>query len=82
MNGATVRITLNGRPFEVEEGCSVAAAVARLGVPFRHSVRGEPRMPLCGMGVCFECRVCIDGVAGQRACMVPVRAGMQVTTDG
>jgi len=45
-------------------------------------VRGEPRLPLCGMGVCFECRVCIDGVAEQRACMLPVRTGMQVTTDG
>ena len=82
MNGTMIRITVNGQPVEVEEGCSVAAAVARLGVPFRRSPRGEPRMPLCGMGVCFECRVCIDGIAGQRACMLPVRTGMQVTTDG
>ncbi|MDE2279850.1 MAG: (2Fe-2S)-binding protein [Xanthomonadaceae bacterium] len=81
MNGATIRITVNGQPVDVEAGCSVAAAVARLGTPFRRSVRGEPRMPLCGMGACFECRVCIDGVAEQRACMVTVRAGMQVTTD-
>jgi sarcosine oxidase subunit alpha len=34
------------------------------------------------MGVCFECRVSIDGVAQQRACMIPARAGMQVRTDG
>ncbi|MBD8874006.1 (2Fe-2S)-binding protein [Rhodanobacter sp. DHB23] len=82
MNDATVRITVNGQPVEVAEGCSVAAAIARLGVPFRRSVRGEPRQPLCGMGVCFECRVCIDGVAGQRACMLQARTGMQVVTDG
>lgn len=82
MNGATIRITVDGQSVEAEEGCSVAAAIARLGVPFRRSVRGEPRMPLCGMGVCFECRVRIDGVAGQRACMLTVRAGMQVITDG
>lgn len=34
------------------------------------------------MGVCFECRVRIDGVAQLRACMTPAREGMQVRTDG
>ena len=36
---------------------------------FRKSVRGEPRGPLCGMGICFECRV--DGAPDphQRTCM-------------
>jgi sarcosine oxidase subunit alpha len=40
-----------------------------------------PRAPLCGMGVCFECRVQVDGVAHVRACMTPVSDGMQVVTD-
>jgi sarcosine oxidase subunit alpha len=33
------------------------------------------------MGVCFECRMRIDGVAQQRACLVVVRDGMEVVTD-
>lgn len=76
-----MHLLVNGQPVEVVEGSSVAAAIAQLGVPFRRSVRGEWRAPLCGMGVCFECRVRIDGVAQQRSCMLPAREGMQVSTD-
>lgn len=81
MSTALVRLTVNGNAVEVPVGSSVAAAVARLGVPFRRSVDGQPRAPFCGMGVCFECRVCIDGMLQQRACMIPARDGMRVLTD-
>ncbi len=40
------------------------------GKPFRTSVTGEPRAPLCGMGVCMECRATVDGVPHQRTCQV------------
>jgi predicted molibdopterin-dependent oxidoreductase YjgC len=36
----------------------------------------------CGMGVCQECRVTVDGVPDRRACMTDVRDGMEVVTDG
>ena len=79
---ACVRLMVNGQWVQVPEGASVAAAVAQLAsVHFRRSVSGEPRAPACGMGVCFECRVRIDGAPHQRACMTPARAGMQVSTD-
>lgn len=78
---APVRIKVNGHPVEVPEGSSVAAAIARAGQPFRRSLGGQRRFPLCGMGVCFECRASIDGVAQQQTCMVPVREGMEVDTD-
>ncbi|GLQ88599.1 (2Fe-2S)-binding protein [Dyella flagellata] len=76
-----VRIAINGQALDVPAGISVAAAIARLQWPFRRSPRGQARAAFCGMGVCFECRVRIDGIAQQRACMVPVREGMQVMTD-
>lgn len=79
---APTHITLNGTVVAVPEGISLAAAIAHAGQPFRRSVSGHRRAPLCGMGACFECRVCIDGMAHQRACMVPVREGMRVDTDG
>jgi len=81
MSGERVSVQVNGIAVEIVSGSSVAAAIAWLGVPGRRSVSGQWRAPLCGMGVCFECRVSIDGVAQQRACMVPVREGMQVRTD-
>ena len=44
------------------------------------SVTGEPRGPLCGMGICFECRATIDGMPHQRSCQILCAAGMEVRT--
>ncbi|MBV6787218.1 2Fe-2S iron-sulfur cluster-binding protein [Xanthomonas campestris pv. olitorii] len=79
---ATVRLQVDGRMVEVPAGASVAAAVAQVTLQFRQSSSGQARAPLCGMGVCFECRVRIDGVGQQRACLVDACDGMQVRTDG
>lgn len=76
-----VKLSVNGQPVEVPVGASVAAAVAQVATQFRRSVTHTPRAPLCGMGVCFECRVQVDGVAHVRACMTVVTEGMQVVTD-
>ena len=77
-----MKITVNGKPVEVSNGTMVSAAVTRAGVTaFRRSVTGEPRGPLCGMGICFECRVTVDGRPHVRSCQVPCRAGMEVRTD-
>jgi sarcosine oxidase subunit alpha len=78
----TVRIVVNGAPRDVPGDISLAAALLNAGyTAFRHSVSGEPRSPVCGMGSCFECRVTIDGMQGRRACLEPVRDGMQVDLD-
>jgi predicted molibdopterin-dependent oxidoreductase YjgC len=77
-----VLISIDGKPFDAEEGASVAAAVLMSGTTaFRHSVTGEPRAPLCGMGICFECRLTIDGVAHARSCQIEVREGMEIRTS-
>lgn len=81
MKPATVSLTINGKAVQVPAGISVAAAIARAGAPFRHALAGPRRAPFCGMGVCFECRVRIDGRAQQRSCMLPVRDGMRVESD-
>ncbi|UYB50872.1 (2Fe-2S)-binding protein [Xanthomonas sp. AM6] len=82
MSAPTLRLQVNGQSLEVLAGSSVAAAVAQVAVHFRRSRSGQPRAPLCGMGVCSECRVRIDGVGQLRACVTPARDGMQVWTDG
>jgi sarcosine oxidase subunit alpha len=77
-----IEIVVNGRVVRSLAGSTVAAALLGAGVStFRRSVRGDPRGPLCGMGICYECRVTIDGVPQQRACLVPITTGMTVTTD-
>lgn len=77
---ATVTLVVDGRPVAVEAGLSVAAALARAGDGItRTSVSGMARAPLCGMGVCQECRVDIDG-RRMLACQTTCRDGMTVTT--
>ncbi|MBX9400461.1 (2Fe-2S)-binding protein [Lysobacter sp. BMK333-48F3] len=78
---APLRLWINEVAVEVPAGANVAAAVARAGAHFRRSCGGQPRAPLCGMGVCFECRVEIDGVAHRRACLTLARDGMRVRCD-
>ena len=78
-----VTISVNGKAVSVPPGTLLAAAVAQAGVSsFRTSVHGEPRGPLCGMGVCFECCVTINGKAYSRSCLTLCEEGMEVRTDG
>jgi predicted molibdopterin-dependent oxidoreductase YjgC len=74
-------IEVDGRLISAEAGQTVAAALIGAGiVVFRHTPAGAPRGLFCGMGVCFDCLVTVDGLAEQRACMTPVQRGMRVQT--
>ncbi len=76
-----ISITINGVELSVKRGTTVAAAVLIAGeTAFRRSVSDEPRGPLCGMGICYECRVSINGEPHARSCQIPCRAGMNVVT--
>lgn len=81
MTSRAVTVTIDGRRVSVAAGASVAVALLDADVVrFRRSVRGEPRGPVCGMGICYECRVTIDGAAHQRACLVDCEEGMVIET--
>lgn len=76
-----ISITVNDQILVVNPGISVAAAIALSGSPVtRISVSGQARAPVCGMGICMECRVTIDGQAQQLACQTLCLDGMQITT--
>ena len=78
---STFEFVVDGKPQRATAGSSVAAALLNAGIwQMRHAVDGAPRAPLCGMGICYECRVTIDGEAHRRACLVPVAEGMIVQT--
>lgn len=77
-----ITLNVNGRSVSVPPRSMVAAAVMQSGVTtFRRSVTGEARGPLCGMGICFECRVNVNGVAHVRSCQTLCENGMDVRTD-
>ena len=82
MAKSTVQLRINGHLVRVAAGTSVAAAILDAGeANFRRSASGQPRGPLCGMGICYECRVTIDGRSQSRSCQIPCREGMKVVTQ-
>lgn len=71
-------LVLDGRALRVAEGTTVAAALVLAGDGCsRTSISGQRRAPLCGMGICQECRVTIDGRL-RLACQTLCHDGMQV----
>ena len=81
---ATVDVTVDGETVQAYPGETVATVLLATGrQTFRQTDHlHAPRGLFCGMGVCFDCLVTIDGQANVRACMTPVRAGMVIETVG
>lgn len=75
-----VEFHFNGMTYEGYENEPVAAALLANGVRTLRvqEEKGTPRGIYCNIGHCFECRVTIDGKEGQRACLTPVRQGMNI----
>lgn len=72
-------IHVDGRRIAVRAGQSIAAALLQNGiVALRTTRRGKPRGLFCGIGMCFDCIVDLDGRRGVRACLEPVRDGMSI----
>lgn len=73
---------MDGVPCRAIEGETIAAALIASGYrSFKRDRYGRRRGFSCGIGVCFECEVSIDGAAPERACMTKARAGMRVTSS-
>jgi predicted molibdopterin-dependent oxidoreductase YjgC len=77
-------VHVDGQAVPAFAGESVATVLLALGrQTFRHTDKHHaPRGLFCGMGVCFDCLVTIDGVENVRACMTPVKEGMVIETGG
>lgn len=76
-----IPITINGNPHTIDAGSTVAVAIAIAELPCRTSVTGTPRGALCAMGICFECRATVNGVAHRRTCQILCEPGMDILTQ-
>jgi D-hydroxyproline dehydrogenase subunit gamma len=77
--GEAVELMVDGRPVIGHEGESIAAVLFAEGHLATRTTRGgAPRGVFCGMGVCFDCLVVVDGIPNTRACVTWVREGMDV----
>jgi predicted molibdopterin-dependent oxidoreductase YjgC len=73
----------DGSPVPFTEGQTVGAALWACGIRSWRTTRfgGRPRGLFCGIGVCFDCLVEIDGRADRRACLEPAADGLVVRTQ-
>lgn len=80
--GAAIEATLDGEKLVSYEGETIAASLVGGGIlALRSTVRrGDLRGMYCGIGLCHECLVTVDGVPNVRACLTPVRDGMRIET--
>ena len=78
--GPPITFTVDGEPLQAWPGQTIAAALHANGRRLFRRTRlgGRPRGLYCGMGVCFDCVVKVDGETA-RACMRFVAEGIQVT---
>jgi len=73
-------IFFQGEQVPARPGESVAAALVGSGhYACRETHGGTKRGLFCGMGLCNECALTIDGVPGRLACMEKVLPGMAVS---
>lgn len=79
----THQMTFRGAAVAAQPGQSVAAALVAAGITDWRTTRngGRPRGLFCGIGVCFDCLITVDGVPDQRACLVTAADGMRLGDD-
>ena len=78
-----VTITVDGSEVRGVAGQSIGGVLlagGRLGFR-RTSAHDRPRGVFCGIGVCFDCLVVVNGVEDVRACQRKARDGDVVTTQ-
>lgn len=75
-------LTFDGHSVTARPGQSLAAALTEAGRrALRQTVSGGSRGMFCGMGVCQDCLVTVDGVPNRRACMTMAEPGQRVQTQ-
>ena len=78
-----VTIVVNGKDVPAYIGETLLAALIASGYKQLKTspVLKEKRGGLCGMGVCYECLVTVDGESNIRACMTDIRQGMVIEIE-
>lgn len=80
---AAFTVFFDGRPVQSTPGHTIAATLWQAGILCWRRTRttGEPRGVFCGIGVCFDCLVTVNGRPNQRACLLPAQPGDVITTQ-
>ncbi|GAA1061150.1 (2Fe-2S)-binding protein [Agromyces bracchium] len=63
-----IRITVDGEPVQGREGQTIAGVLVGAGRTAWRTAQTGGRGVFCGIGVCHDCLVSVNGVEGVRAC--------------
>ena len=78
----TFQIQFDGEILSAVHGQTIAEVLlANQKLIFRKTPKSIPRGPFCGMGVCYECRMIVDGVPNVRTCTTEATPGCRVETQ-
>ena len=83
MSEEAFTITYDGQPLPVVAGQTVAAALIASGhIGWRQTrEHRSPRGLFCGIGVCFDCLITLNGTRSVRACLVSAEPGDVVSSQ-
>lgn len=75
--------SFDGEPVAFTEGQTVGAALLNAGIRSWRTTRvgGKPRGIFCGIGICYDCLITVDGQPNARACVLVAADGMEVSTQ-
>ncbi len=78
-----INIVVDGKQLKAQKGETVAAALLANGIkPVRTtSKQGKNRGVFCGIGLCTDCMMTVNGIPNVRTCVTPVEAGMVIQTQ-
>lgn len=65
---SSITIRLDGEPVEGRDGQTIAGILLASGRTSWREADGAPRGVFCGIGVCHDCLVTVNGAEGVRAC--------------
>lgn len=78
--GDAFEFYFEGQPVKAYPGETVGAALMAAGIATFRTTRkgGKPRGIFCGIGICYDCLVVVDGTPNRRACLTPARPAAEV----
>ncbi len=77
-----ISLWVDGEIISAYEGETIAAVLTAAGIRITRYTRrtGSPRGVYCGMGVCFDCLILVEGRGFVRSCMTAVAPDMRIST--
>ena len=80
MSQSNLEFTFDDQTITAISGQSIGAALLAANQRSLRKTRfkNNDRGLFCGIGVCFDCLVVVDGVSNQRACLIEAKPGMKV----